>query len=168
MDAEPVIDVSHACPRWRRALPDVDRVVVRAAAAAADCAVPRGPVEISIALGDDALLHRLNRAYRDQDKPTNVLAFPATDDPGGQVTPVPLGDVVVSFDTAAAEAAAAGKSLSDHVSHLVVHGVLHLLGYDHESEEEAAAMEGLETTLLDRLGVADPHGDGTTRHRAVG
>ena len=113
-------------------------------------------------LGDDALLRRLNRQWRHKDKPTNVLSFPARDatsraaaPPAG--APLPLGDVILAFGTVAGEAAAQGKTLADHLAHLVVHGVLHLLGFDHAEGAAAARMEALETTVLAGMGVADPY-----------
>jgi probable rRNA maturation factor len=120
-------------------------------------------------LADDAFVRGLNREYRRQDKPTNVLSFPSgfldgEGDPGEG--PFPIGDVVIAFSTLAREAAAQGKSVEDHLAHLVVHGVLHLLGYDHETEDQAREMEGVEVRLLAGLGVADPYEGGATRATA--
>ena len=110
------------------------------------------------ALSDDAEQRGLNRTYRGKDCSTNVLAFPQTApaaaDPG---TPLLLGDVVLAFETVRREAAAQGKPFADHLCHLVVHGVLHLLGFDHEAAAEAAAMEAREVTILAGLGVRDPY-----------
>jgi probable rRNA maturation factor len=121
--------------------------------------VPQGRIELSIILTDDAEQRRLNRDWRGVDRSTNVLAFPAWEPgaPAPSDAPVLLGDVVLAFETVAREAEEQGKSLADHLSHLVVHGVLHLLGYDHGTDSEAAAMETLETSILARLGVADPY-----------
>src|SRR5262249_12330194 len=118
--------------------------------------------EISLVLADDALLHRLNREWRGADKPTNVLSFPAQDFAADAPRPLPdgslpLGDVVLAFETVECEATAQGKRLADHASHLIVHGVLHLLGYDHVVEAEADRMEALERAVLTRLGIADPY-----------
>jgi probable rRNA maturation factor len=165
-EAEGVVDVRHASARWRRAVPGVDGLVTRAAAAAMRAAPPPGPYELSIALADDALMHRLNRTYRAQDKATNVLAFPAEQVPGCPGMPAVLGDVVVGHETAAAEAEAAGKPLGEHLTHLVVHGVLHLLGYRHDSEDDAAVMEALEVEVLAGLGIGDPYADAPPRRRA--
>ena len=101
----------------------------------------------------DAAIHALNLRFRNQDKPTNVLAFPAVDNPEDH-----LGDVALAYGVCAAEARAQGKALADHLQHLVTHGVLHLLGYDHETDAEAAEMEGLERQILASLGIADPYG----------
>jgi len=119
--------------------------------------------ELSLVLGDDALVRGLNRLYRRKDAPTNVLSFPALTDaerararkPG---RPALLGDVVVAFETSRREAAALGKPLADHLAHLVVHGTLHLLGYDHALARDAARMERLEAAVLAGLGIADPYG----------
>ncbi len=110
-------------------------------------------------LADDALVRRLNRDYRGVDQATNVLAFPAADG-GGSVAaeaPLPLGDVVLALETVRREAADQGKSVAEHLSHLVVHGVLHLLGFDHVEAGDAARMEALEIEVLAGLGVPDPY-----------
>jgi probable rRNA maturation factor len=112
------------------------------------------PASLAILLADDAALQRLNRAFRGKDKPTNVLSFPAAPMPGNEAF---LGDIAIAFDTLAREAIDEGKSLSDHLAHLVVHGVLHLLGEDHETPEEAEAMEAEERRILAGLGIADPY-----------
>jgi probable rRNA maturation factor len=155
----PAIELSAPSPRWRRALPAARRLCAEAAAAAlagAGTALPR-PAELGIVLGDDALLRRLNRAWRGEDKPTNVLSFPAQGEVRPAGAPVLLGDVVLAFETVSAEARAQGKPLADHLRHLVVHGVLHLLGFDHARAIEARRMEALERTVLAGLGVADPY-----------
>ncbi len=165
------IEVSVACARWRRAIADAPRLARRAAAAALAAASREGAqvpsaAELSLVLGDDALVRGLNRLYRRKDAPTNVLSFPALTDaeraraararkPG---RPALLGDVVVAFETSRREAAALGKPLADHLAHLVVHGTLHLLGYDHALARDAARMERLEAAVLAGLGIADPYG----------
>ena len=115
-------------------------------------------------MSDDAELRGLNRQHRGIDAPTNVLSFPASDCEAGVVPPPPpagaplaLGDVVLGFGTGCAEASDQHKPLADHLRHLVVHGVLHLAGYDHETAAGAVAMEALETSILAGLGVADPY-----------
>lgn len=118
--------------------------------------------EISIVFGDDALVHRLNRDFRQQDRPTNVLSFALTDGedpaaPRGSGEPVMLGDVVLAYDTVTREAREQSKSPRDHTLHLVVHGVLHLMGYDHETEADARVMERMEQRVLADLGIADPY-----------
>jgi probable rRNA maturation factor len=148
-------------PGWRRRLPAVERLVRRAAGAALLAARPRGrrgPAatgELCIVLADDRLQRRLNRAFRGPDKSTNVLSFEGA--PEGS-HPANLGDVVLALGTIAREAKAQDKRLADHVTHLVVHGVLHLMGYDHEKESKALRMERLETRILAGLGIADPYG----------
>ena len=131
----------------------------RAAAAALRLAAPRGRVELSVLLTDDARMRTLNRQYRGLDRPTNVLAFAA--EAAAASAPRLLGDVAVAYETAAAEAVAADLALADHLSHLVVHGTLHLLGYDHTDNADAEAMEALERRILDGLAIADPY---ATRH----
>ncbi|MBV9509444.1 MAG: rRNA maturation RNase YbeY [Caulobacteraceae bacterium] len=105
-----------------------------------------------ILLTDDAAVQDLNVRFRGQDKPTNVLSFPTGPNPEDH-----LGDLALAFGVCAAEAKAQGKTLADHLRHLTIHGVLHLLGYDHEIDSEAEAMEALERRILDGLGVADPY-----------
>lgn len=114
------------------------------------------PVEMAVTLTDDARIQLLNRAWRGKDKPTNVLSFPAAEVPH-DVSPEPLGDVIVALETVLREAAEEGKAPLDHLSHLVVHGTLHLLGYDHEQEEEAEEMEETERVILQGLGISDPY-----------
>jgi probable rRNA maturation factor len=113
--------------------------------------------ELSLVFTDDAHIRKLNRAYRRKDKATNVLSFPGPAGPRHTFGPL-LGDLVFASPTIAREAAAEGIPLEHHLMHLVVHGFLHLVGYDHENDREAAAMESLETAILAPLGVADPYG----------
>ena len=125
-------------------------------AAAAEASAPAA--EISVRVVDESEMQALNRDYRDQDRPTNVLSFPA-----GAVEGLPedatrtLGDIVVCATIVEREAAEQSKALADHWGHMLVHGVLHLLGYDHMTGVEAEAMEGLERTILAGLGIADPY-----------
>ncbi len=114
--------------------------------------------EVSILFTDDAAVRVLNRQYRDEDAPTNVLSFPAPSPILGRFGPV-LGDIALARETIAAEATAGGLTFADHLTHLIVHGFLHLLGYDHETDSEAIGMERLETAILARLGIADPYAD---------
>ncbi|MDX9859346.1 MAG: rRNA maturation RNase YbeY [Rhodospirillales bacterium] len=164
----PEIDVALPCPSWRRALPDAAALGRAAALAAFAGARTAGrgvglPAEASLVLADDATVRQLNRDYRGRDEPTNVLSFANLDgDPPllADGAPVLLGDVVLAYETTASEAAAQGKPLSDHFSHLVVHGMLHLLGFDHVNAAQAEEMEGLEVRVLKGLGVADPYVEG--------
>jgi len=135
-----------------------DDLVELAAQAAFTQALPTvpAPYEVTIVLTDDAEMRDLNHTWRGKDEPTNVLSFPAGDAPGETGA---LGDVVVAYETTKAEAEAAAIPVSDHVAHLVIHGVLHLLGFDHLNDLEAEKMEDLERTALSSIGIADPYGD---------
>jgi probable rRNA maturation factor len=149
-------------PEWPRRLQTAAALARRAVREALAAEPPSGRVELSVVLTDDRAVRRLNRDWRGQDKPTNVLSFPSHHGAGAPRlpagVPVPLGDVVVACGVAAAEAAAQGKSLRAHLAHLVVHGVLHLLGHDHEADAEAERMEALEVRVLRRMGIANPYG----------
>lgn len=150
-------------PDWQQSVGDVE-ATCRQAATAAFAAVWRDPrsAEASLMLTDDAQVCALNRDYRGRDEPTNVLAFAALEGghllTGGDLEgPVVLGDVVIARETLLAEAVRDAKSPADHLCHLVVHGILHLLGYDHQGEEDAVTMEALEVRILASLGVNDPY-----------
>lgn len=117
----------------------------------------KGAAELSILLTDDAEQHELNKQWRGKDSSTNVLSFPQIE-PFGPVVGI-LGDITLARETLAREAADLDKSFEDHFTHLVVHGFLHILGYDHLTDDEAAEMEGLETRILAELGVDDPYAD---------
>lgn len=113
--------------------------------------------ELSVVFSDDDHIRTLNSGWRGKDKPTNVLSFPAfPTKPGGKLPPM-LGDVVLAAETVAREAELEGKPLDHHITHLVIHGVLHLLGHDHEDEGEAETMEALERAALARLAIPDPY-----------
>ncbi len=116
-----------------------------------------GGAEISVLLTDDKAVAALNKKWRGKEGPTNVLSFSGDDGSAAHCDPVFLGDIVLAFETLEREAAGDGKPFWDHLSHLVVHGVLHLRGYDHETDEEAAEMEALEIELLAGLGIPDPY-----------
>jgi probable rRNA maturation factor len=153
------LDLVEASPRWK-ALPGAKKLArtgVEAAFAAAGLAAAHG-AEIAIVLSDDAGVRELNRTWRGKDSATNVLTFPAVEPDeiaGAQV----LGDVVLAFETVEREALAEGKRPADHFVHLVVHGVLHLFGLDHGTDEEAEAMEAIERRALAGLGIADPYAE---------
>lgn len=117
-----------------------------------------GPAEVSLLLTDDAHQQLLNQQWRAIDKPTNVLSFPQLP-PFSPLSGL-IGDISLARETLEREAAEQGKYLNDHFTHLVVHGFLHLLGYDHLEEDEANQMESLETQILHTLGIADPYADG--------
>ena len=148
------IDISVPSPLWRR-LPRA-RVIAREtiAVAAEDRGLSEGG-DVSLCLADDAALRALNLSWRGIDKPTNVLSFPAAPGRPGEATT--LGDIVLAYETLAREAEDLGVPLADHYRHLLVHGFLHLIGYDHETDAEAERMEALEAKILTRLGVADPY-----------
>ncbi|KAB1076218.1 rRNA maturation RNase YbeY [Methylobacterium planeticum] len=156
------IDVALEDDRWNGVAPDLDAFVARAVEAGVAIApnAPAWPVEVSVVLTDDSVVQALNRTWRGKDKPTNVLSFPAAAQPVPDGAPVPLGDVVLAYDTMLRESGEQSKPLADHLAHLLVHGTLHLLGQDHETgEAEADAMEALEVAALRTLGVPDPYGD---------
>jgi len=146
----PTVDVSIASPLWDEA--DGEAVVRRAVAAAAPPETEES--ELSVVLTDDASIKSLNARWRRKDEPTNVLSFPADRPAAG---PRLLGDIVIAYETTAREAAQEQKPFADHLAHLTVHGFLHLLGYDHESDADAEVMERLEREILARLGVPDPY-----------
>ena len=155
------IDVDIAAGGWRERLADPDAAVARALGAAWRFLDGGGDAwEVSVLLTDDARQRELNRDWRGKDKPTNVLSFPAADDDGPALpagVAAPLGDVSLAFETLVREAETGGVSFDDHFSHLLVHGMLHLMGYDHETAADAERMEGLETEILASLGIDDPY-----------
>lgn len=152
------VDFSISCPHWRdcgfdvkaKARQTVEHILRYVSLDACD-------MELSIVLTSDSDIRSLNRQYRGKDKPTNVLSFPAwePDLPG----PALLGDIILAFETIAQESRDQGKEIADHYTHLIVHGFLHLLGYDHETEGEAEIMEGLEIKILETLGIENPYKD---------
>ncbi|HEX2116438.1 MAG TPA: rRNA maturation RNase YbeY [Alphaproteobacteria bacterium] len=143
---------------WKRAVPDLEAQVGAAARAALRTMRPRrGRSEITVRLSGDRDVRRLNRDFRGKDKPTNVLSFPSGDHVAPRGAALMLGDIVIAYGTVAREAAAQGKSIRDHLLHLVIHGVLHLLGHDHQRPAEARRMEKLETDLVAGFGIADPY-----------
>lgn len=155
------------CQGWNQALEDAPVLCRRAVdeawrVSAADSG--DGPVEIGIALAGDAETARLNARYRGIDRPTDVLSFASGEAAHGrrrpEDPPVMLGDIVIAYETSARDAARADKPLAHHLQHLVVHGLLHLLGYDHETDGDAERMEAMEVEILRRLGVCNPYGTG--------
>lgn len=141
------------------ALPELELLTRRAAAAAlAAAGGGRDPGEIAVLYTGDAAIAGINAQWRGKNKPTNVLSFPA---PSGMPVPEgearPLGDIVLAHGVIAREAAEQGKTLHDHTAHLIVHGVLHLLGHDHQTGAEAENMERLEASILKELGIGDPY-----------
>jgi len=145
------VDIAIEAGGWEQ-LPDAEAIARRAAAAALADA---GDVEVGVTLTGDDRMRELNRSWRGADRPTNVLSFPApaTKDAGPRL----LGDVVIACETLLREAAELRIPPRDHLAHLVVHGLLHLLGHDHENDRDAETMENLERAILARLGVPDPY-----------
>ncbi len=162
--AAPAIDIVVRSARWnaqRRA-----KSILRRAIAAAAAMVSTTGGELAIVLTDDSAIRALNRDWRRKDEATNVLSFPASlhvhpsSSPAGKGRPGGphlMGDIVIAYETVGREAKTEGKPFGDHLAHLAVHGFLHLVGYDHETEKEAEAMERLEVAVLARLKVPDPY-----------
>lgn len=166
---EPLVDTVIEDARWEAfgLQPLADRAVETAIAA---LGLPTTGITLCLMGCDDARILELNGDFRGKAKATNVLSWPseerASDDEGGQPAPPVagtaddpehLGDIAISYDTCAAEAAEAGKPMADHVTHLIVHGLLHLLGYDHIRDADAAVMETTEVRILALLGLSDPY-----------
>jgi probable rRNA maturation factor len=152
------VEVTVDAEGWppKRALFALARRAVKAALRRADPPLASGS-EVSVVFTDDARIRVLNRQYRRKDKATNVLSFPGKPAEKGRFGPL-LGDIVLARETMENEAAAGLLTLEAHLTHLIVHGFLHLLGYDHEHDADAADMERLETVVLGDLGIADPYG----------
>jgi probable rRNA maturation factor len=151
------IDIQRHSPLWR-GLPRAAAVARKAAIAAlrqGGLSIKPGAA-VAIALADDRMVKAANRQWRAKDRPTNVLSFPAVSADRAGAAPF-LGDVILAYETIAAEAEAEGRPPAHHLSHLVVHGVLHLLGYDHMTKAEAELMERRETLILASIGVPDPY-----------
>jgi probable rRNA maturation factor len=156
-DCALVIDIAIQAGQW----PDeahLRELAGRSLAAACQTAIADGavlpgpPAEVSLVFTDDAALRKLNRDWRGKDRPTNVLSFPQTQHLSGM-----MGDIVLGCETVRREAALEDKAIDAHIAHLVVHGFLHLLGYDHENAEDADHMERLEREGLSKIGIADPY-----------
>jgi probable rRNA maturation factor len=157
----PVVEVSVESPLWAD-LPDIEGLIARSVQAALDAEELDflDGAEVSVLLADDARVRELNREWRDRDQPTNVLSFPAAE-PDEVADAAMIGDIVLAFETIGREAAAEGRRLDHHVQHLVVHGLLHLFGYDHMSDDEAEIMEDAERRALALIGVPDPYHEGS-------
>ena len=154
------LDIEIEDAAWTAAAPEAERLVRAAAQATLDAHEDVAGASIAILLTDDASVQALNRDFLGKDYPTNVLSFPAPSNPDDQI-----GDIALAFGVCVREAGEQGKALGDHLQHLVAHGVLHLLGYDHQGDDEAEAMEALEREILAGLGVRDPY-DGDTATEA--
>ncbi len=160
-----VIDISTASPLWDELDFDSDaltgRVIHHAFGQIKTLPAETNNYEVSISLANDELVQNLNRDFRGINKPTNVLSFAALDDPDPAPLPPeelqPLGDIILAFETIRREAEAMDTSFQDHLSHLLVHGLLHLCGYDHEEKDEAEVMEALEISILKQMGIENPY-----------
>lgn len=154
-------------PQWEGLAPGADSLAVRVAEALAGAVPLDGRPEADIVLIDDVRIAALNTEFRHKDGPTNVLAFPhvrphiqwavASDSAEAEPVDAFLGEIYIARETVARQAEEQGKAVMDHLAHLMVHGLLHLLGYDHEIDSEAAEMERAETRILDALGIDDPY-----------
>ncbi len=160
------IDVTVAEPEWTTSYLDVEAIAQRAVKNTLKMAVlpevlQYRDIEASVVLANDDLIQVLNREYREKDKPTNVLSFANldSDDPIPKEGPVHVGDIILAFQTIDREAKEQGKFLKDHFTHMLVHGALHLLGFDHENEDEANIMESLEIRILEKMGIQNPYVD---------
>jgi len=150
----PTIDIQRQWPLWD-AQPLAEQTVRDAIAAAAG-ALSATDGEVSIVLTDDSAIRKLNRNWRGIDKPTNVLSFPAPKTKAsGRATM--LGDIVIAYETLARECDDEDRDFLHHLAHLTVHGFLHLVGYDHETERQAEEMEGLESKIMTRMKMPDPY-----------
>jgi len=166
---EPLVDTVIEDPRWD-GFGLAGRAEAAGRAALAEAGLPAEGFAICVMGCDDARIAALNTAFRGRGKPTNVLSWPARErapdmpgarpappDPGSPDDPETLGDIAIAFDTCAREATEQAKPMGDHVSHLIVHATLHLLGYDHERSADAELMEATEIAALARLGLSDPY-----------
>ena len=149
------IDVIVRSPRWRKR-PTAKTVVKKAVCAAAK-AVSTPRAELAIVLTDDSTIRALNRDWRGKNAPTNVLSFPAADPGKARAASPYIGDIVIAYQTVAREAVADGKPFNHHLAHLAVHGFLHLLGHDHDTDRDADKMERLERKILKRLAIPNPY-----------
>jgi len=154
------IDILIEDERWN-AISDLEDLTTNAVAMAVEVAeADLGNAEICVLFTDNDEIRRLNAEFRGKDKPTNVLSFPSGDGPQPDGAPVMLGDIVLAVGIVLDEAEEQGKPLANHVLHLIVHGTLHLLGFDHEQDDEAEIMEALEIEALARLGLPNPYAEG--------
>ncbi|HXI06505.1 MAG: rRNA maturation RNase YbeY [Bradyrhizobium sp.] len=157
--ALPQTEVLVTADCWQ-AEPGADAVIHRAIAAAAEIAdCDTDDAELAVMLTDDSGIRTLNSNWRGIDKPTNVLSFPALQPTGDIPDDMPrmLGDIAIAYETTRREADEESKPFDHHLSHLAVHGFLHLIGYDHENDDDAEAMEALERDILAQLGIPDPY-----------
>lgn len=160
------IDITVQDQKWEKAFPDFEKTILNTAPLALNKGFeyleisPKNPIEISIVLAGDFFIQDLNKQYRDKDKPTNVLSFPQTTakELDEQTPPIfSLGDIILAFETIEKEALEQNKTFQNHLQHLIIHGCLHLLHFDHIEDDEAEIMERLEITILNDLGIKNPY-----------
>lgn len=152
------IDIAINAPSWQNNLEDIEQITEQAVSLALSKMLNHiEHIEVSIVLADDAFIQNLNKQYRDKDKPTNVLSFPQTAPEDTHDTFISLGDIIIAYETIAREALEQGKSLKDHYTHMLVHGCLHLLHHDHETDDEAEEMEAHEIEILSALDIKNPY-----------
>ena len=166
------VAISYEEELWKDVLPGGTKLITDVLQSAIDYVglAAEQHIEVSVLLTNNDAIQELNRDYRNKDKPTNVLSFPSLDmDPENLADSIPaleagqpllLGDIIVALETVQEEAQFQGKAFGDHFIHLLVHGLLHLLGHDHQVDKEADRMEAIEISLLTALGIADPYADG--------
>lgn len=154
------IDISQEHPQWHDTIKNIDGYTVDVLEKILKQALPQKThIEISIVLANDSFIQELNSKYRNKDKPTNVLSFPQTEleDLKLNIPFISLGDIIISFETIEREAKEQNKEFKNHYTHMLTHGCLHLLHYDHMTEEEAEVMEKLEIEILEDLGIKNPY-----------
>ena len=147
----PALDITVQHKQWIRDIRDVQNLVLSLVGVTLKKAgVNDEGQELSVVLADDGFVQNLNKQWRGKDKPTNVLSFP-------QDEPMTLGDVILAFETVKQESSEQNKRFEDHTAHLIVHGILHLLGHDHMNDADAEIMEALEIEILDAVGIKNPY-----------
>ena len=155
-------------PRWDDELPAAGQIARQVLDAVLDCVNTREtvdfikdgkPLSVNLSLSNDAEIQKLNSRFRQLDRPTNVLSFATIDDPDfdSQAAEIELGDIVIALETMQRESAAKNISLRDHFCHLFAHGLLHLLGFDHQEDDEAEYMEDFEVNILQKLNISNPY-----------
>lgn len=154
------IDMTYECEDWHDALPDLDELTKMVCHKTLEFTGYRKPtIEISVVFADDEFIQKLNKDYRDKDKPTNVLSFPQyePEDLSPDEDFLALGDIILAYETMVREAGELEKPLRHHTAHLICHGLLHLLGHDHINDQDAEKMEGLEIRILKTFGIENPY-----------